>query len=282
MVHPRKHHFLPQWYLTRWARPAVIWQFSRHGPDNKLVKRYKHPAQTGYGMHLYTVPGEPPAEAARIERDFLQKIDDRGAKAIALAEANEHGAERDKYGLVQFVLSLLHRTPDRIDWIENRLREALEEHPEFDNAGDEIYRDGALWVMADLIQSDKVLARLLSLKTFFITIGASGYDLLTGDRPILLSDGLASANAFVLLPVGPRRLMVMAEKRDVADYLVAQEPKILSKAINATVVVQANNLIISTSGREFKFVEDRLGIPEVRAKYPFDEKTGLVRWSIDP
>lgn len=282
MSDPRKHHYLPQWYLTRWARPSVVWDFSRRGPMRTLTKRYRYPAQTGYEKHLYTIADATPENAATIEKDFLQKIDDRGAKAIASAESGEGVGPQDKTGLVQFVLSLLHRTPDRIKWMEDRLRTDLEKHPYFEGVEPAVYRDAALWVMADLIQSEKVLSRFMSYSTFFITLGPAAYDLLTTDRPLLLSNGLEHDNAFVMVPVGPRRIMLLTKKQELANHIAIQDPKVFSKAINEALVVQAKELVISSTGREFNFVNERLGVEARKDEHPFDEKTGLVRWSINP
>lgn len=277
---PRKHHFLPRWYLDRWTRRGIVWEFTRQGPEKLLKAKYRQPTETGFRNNLYTMPGLPAQEAVSIETEFLQIIDSRGAQAFRKAESGVIASPSDKAALVQFLLSMLHRSPESIKRLEERLKGDLEWRPEFDGANSEIYREGALNVFADLVQSELLLSRLLSMTTFLIDLGKSGYDFLTCDAPILISNGFNHPDAFMIVPTGPRRLLLLAEKRSIAEYFSAQPPKILSKAVNEALVVQANGIVISASRSAFNFIDERFGNESLKAKHPFEEKTGLVRWTL--
>lgn len=277
---PRKHHFLPRWFLDRWALDGVLWEFTRQGPGKLLKAKYRRPSETGYQEHLYTIPGFPAKQAASIETEFLQLIDGRGAQAVKMAESGIQAGPDEKSALVQFILSMIHRTPDSIKRLENRLKDDLHWRPEFSDSDGAIYREGALNVFADLVQSDLMLARLSSLSTFFIDLGPRGHDLLTCDCPILLSNGLGHSDAFVILTTGPRRLLVLSEKRSIVDYLAGQDARVLSSAINEALVVQACEIVISTSPKALRFIDKRFGNEALKAKHPFEPKTGLVRWTL--
>ncbi|MEM6827678.1 MAG: DUF4238 domain-containing protein [Pseudomonadota bacterium] len=277
---PAKHHYLPKWYLDRWAIDGEVTAFRRVGPKRELYSSQKSPAAIGYERNLYTIPDKEPSLAARIETEFLQAIDNRGAQAVAMAENNLAAGPHDKAGLVQFLLSLMHRTPDRIDHLETRLTRMLSDKPEFADADPAIFRHAALNVFADLVQSEVVLNRLSELRTFVVTLHESGRDLVTGDRPLVVSGRLDHKDAFVILPIGPRRMLMLAENENLVQRLAGREAKVLSGAMNDAVVVQATNLVIARNENPRRFVDNRLGVESARRGRPLNPETGLVHWAM--
>jgi Protein of unknown function (DUF4238) len=281
---PRKHHYLPEWYLSRWKRPfigeEVIWEFARVGPQQKLQSRYRHPGATGYAVNLYNIPNLPPDEIAQIETKLLQVIDDRGAKAVALAESNVAAGPEDKEGLVKFTLSLLHRTPERIDYIQRRLTNELAEHPAFENGDAAIFREGALRTFVSLIQSQRMIDRMMQLQVFVMKLGDDAHDLLTSDSPLMMSNGLAHREAFIILPTGPRTLIMLAEDPDLPAHMVGHQSKVLSKAMNDAVTVQAKKLVFGSDQKQTRFIDNRLNRPNKHLVDAVDPVTGLVKWKL--
>jgi len=122
-----------------------------------------------------------------------------------MAERNEIAGPADKLGLVQYMLSMLHRSPDRIDYLEKRLAEDLTKSPLFDKEDPAVFRAGALNVFVDLVQSQAMIERMMAMSTFVINLGDQAHDLLTSDSPLMMSNGMAHKDAFVILPTGPPR-----------------------------------------------------------------------------
>jgi hypothetical protein len=284
MPPPRKHHYLPEWYLSRWKRPwkgeEVLWEFCREGPQRKLQARYRHPAATGYAIDLYTIPNLPAEEAAAIETKILQVIDDRGARAVSMAERNEVTGPVDKVGLVQFMLSILHRTPDRIKYLEDRLERELADNPLFQNREAEVFRTGALQTFLNLVQSERMIERMMQMKIFVLSLGDDAHDLLTSDSPLMMSNGIAHVDAFIILPIGPRRLIMLAENKDLPDHMVNHQGKVLSKAMNDAVTVQAKKIVFSADPKQMRFIDNRLNQPNRHLAEAVDPVTGLVKWKI--
>lgn len=284
MLPPRKHHYLPEWYLSQWKRPwkgdEVLWEFCRVGPRRELQARYRHPAATGYAIDLYTIPNLPAEEAAEIETKILQGIDDRGAKAVSLAERNEVAGPADKMGLVQFMLSILHRTPDRISYLEDRLARELANNPTFKNRESDVFRAGALKTFINLLQSQKMIERMMELKIFVLSLGDDANDLLTSDSPLMMSNGIAHADAFIILPIGPRKLLMLAENKDLPAHMVNHQGKVLSKAMNDAVTVQAKKIVFGADTRQIRFIDNRLNRPNRHLADAVDPVTGLVKWKI--
>ncbi|WP_086606362.1 DUF4238 domain-containing protein [Erythrobacter donghaensis] len=284
MTSPRKHHYLPEWYLSRWKRAwgseEVIWEFGRVGPERLLHSRYRHPAATGYAIDLYTIPDAPPSQAARIETEFLQVIDDRGAKAVSMAERNEIASVQDKGALVQFLLSMLHRSPDRIAYLEGRLADDLSSNPLFEGQQSSYFRAAALDVFTDLVQSQVMIDRMMQLSAFVITLHQSAHDLLTSDNPLMISNGMAHRDAFVMLPIDPRKILILAENVDIPKHMAGHDGKTLAKAINDAVVVQAKKLVFGADRRQLRFIDNRLSRPNHHLARAIDPIMGLVKWKI--
>ncbi len=284
MSQPRKHHYLPEWYLSRWKRPwngdEVIWEFGRVGPQKELHARYRHPSATGYAFDLYTIPNSAAEEAAEIETKLLQVIDDRGAKAVTMAELGKAAGPKDKAGLVQFMLSMLHRSPDRIEYLEQRLKQVLDDNPLFDGEDSDVFRTGALNTFIDLVQSPLMIGRMMQMRTFVINLSDAAHDLLTSDSPLMMSNGMAHKDAFVILPTGPRTLIMLAEDKALADHVAGHGGKVISKAMNDAVVIQAKKLVFGPNKKQMKFIDNRLNRPKLNSANAVDPVTGLLKWKI--
>lgn len=79
---PRKHHYLPAFFIERWASAddQMVWSYTV--PHQKLDIKRKHPNATGFASDLYSLSAGTPAEQQAIESDFMQKLDSRGAAAL--------------------------------------------------------------------------------------------------------------------------------------------------------------------------------------------------------
>ena len=264
---PKAHHYLPKWYLARWAKDGQVWEFRRRGPTQALVKKRVAPRGTAYEPNLYS---------PSLETDFLQIIDDRGAKALSMAEQNKSIAgPSDKGGLVQFVVSMIHRSPGRINFLQKRLEDDLSNNELFSDVETDYFRNYALEVFADLVGSDQINGKLFDFKIFNFLVGQGGFDLLTSDRPVLISNGLHHRSAFVLMPSSPSTFLVLAAEKETAIYFASQKPKVLSKAINDAVVRQAEGLVIANTDQHYAFVDNRLRRADADSTL---ETSELVKW----
>jgi Protein of unknown function (DUF4238) len=112
---PVDHHYLPQFYLLRWTRAGKLYRYVRPFTGWPVYQKKVSPRGTGYQPHLYTYSdGYSPEHKVRLELDFFRHVDDRASTALTKLDAGERGSAIDKAGLIQFVLSLIHRSPARI------------------------------------------------------------------------------------------------------------------------------------------------------------------------
>lgn len=275
---PTRHHYLPEFYLARWTTNGELWRFLRpRGPDFDLHAKRVAPKAIGFQPNLYAYPRPAdPRDRQTIEADFLQQIDSKGAAAIRRLEMGKAATPNDKAHVVQFLLSLIHRTPGRIEFLQTELRDRLPKDLNPERLPDEFFRHSALEVFTDLVASDVMISELVRFYVFFVTVGDNQHRLMTSDRPIIISDGLHHDQSFVMLPLSPDKLLILAKKSSVPEAFASQPTAKLITAINDAVVVQAETLAIGNKISDRRFIGKRLQ----RSKLNADDikSDGLVRW----
>src|SRR5258708_3203899 len=87
MNEPIDHHYVPVFYLSRWAcSDGCLCRFNRPYGNEVKAKRVV-PKGTAFKPRLYETRGLPPEQAQTMERDFMAKLDSDAAEALALLEA---------------------------------------------------------------------------------------------------------------------------------------------------------------------------------------------------
>jgi hypothetical protein len=82
--------------------------------------RMTYPAGSGYKPGVYTIPGVPPEIANHTETAFLSRVDTGAAAALAnmlLPDPLPWNTEL-KSEWIRFLMSLLHRTPERVAYLK--------------------------------------------------------------------------------------------------------------------------------------------------------------------
>lgn len=275
---PEKHHYLPVWYLDRWAKEGKVMRFVRpRGADHPVNMKPKPPTAIGYQRNLYAIPTEAdPRERQRLELDFYQRIDDRAAIAFAKIDRDENGTGDDRVAFAQFVLSLVLRNPEVIRHGREELRDRL--GPEArESEIEDLLTAHVNTLLADIIQSPTSIERVGRMKVFKIVLNHAKRALLTSDRPTMLSMNVPGPDGFIVFPYGPDRLIVLANDPAVAKAFYSQDPDALANAVNEAVVLQAKSVIIARDDQDRGFIEERFLRLDFVAAGALDEN-GMVRW----
>ena len=275
---PREHHFLPQFYTARWASGGSMVRYVRPQPNAPLHSKIVVPKAIGKTRDLYAYSaGATEEERQRLEMQFFGPIDHRAAEALQKIDAGQAGSNTDKVGLVQFVLSLQFRSPSRIAHLRNELAERMTGVADF-NANDPAHRtmiaDQINDLLSDMISSDNIIRMVAGMKVFRIDVD-SKHKLLTCDLPLMMSQGIAQPQGFLMFPYAPYRLAIFAHDAKVAAAFSTQEPNVLAKGLNDAVVRQAREFVIAADSCSKRFVENRfLKNPEPILG------DGMMRWKV--
>lgn len=274
-----KNHYIPQFYLKRWMVGDYLIEFARRRPgSSKVTPMRRTPAATGYQEGLYDFAGLPPAKRHHLEKVFFQMLDSKAADALLLMEnRKEEWTDELRQAWVMFLLSLITRHPEDIAAFKTVYirdftkasraeQEAYEKaredhHPAtaeefFATIGHELLQNLALNNVPNLIFHERAVHSLMNMHWSVAVPPPHGY-FLTSDRPTIRTF-LGYDHSHWLVPIGPKRLFVAAEKRDygarIRDVVAAQG----WKEVNRQVVRQAVSLGYADNERHLPFFQKHL------------------------
>jgi hypothetical protein len=120
---PRDHHYVPRFYLKRWAGDdAQLCEY-------KLVRgrihvRRTYPKGTGYQRDLYRVDGIPEHLAHIVESKFMHMVDTQANYAVEkILSGDKDWDSKVRDGWVRFLLSLRFRNPEAVACIKRQMED---------------------------------------------------------------------------------------------------------------------------------------------------------------
>lgn len=278
---PTKHHYIPAFYLSRWADPKVTEFAKVHG--GKIVPKAKMPERTGYQERLYEMKGFAPELAQQFEEKYFKPIDTKAADALELLYRHGHNApwnDETRTAWTRFILSLLLRCPEDIAafrewWHEDFGRtdgDAEARYQAKRSPGDPatfseflvgqslaVKEKYMIETLNSLLEHDSVGAYINNLQWRVLETPASAPRLLTSDRPVIRSHNLKGDNGHIGLPIGPRLLFVASHDTRFLNGLLRSDHTALVKECNRQVVEGAVRFIWSGDERQDRFIRNRFG-----------------------
>lgn len=265
---PHKHHFLPAFFIGRWASPddQMVWSYTV--PHHKLDIKRKHPNATGFKQDLYSLSAGSPAEQQAIESDFMQKLDSEGAVGLeaVLASAGKPPNGAVASGWARLVASLISRSPHRVRQISNFAKAR-------DHAADEVTRaryesmrgpdwpatfedyiadnrdhcfdeDIAKVAMTRLSNSRRIGQALMDLHWGVRSLRPDAPTLLLSDQPVSYSR-LEDAEAVVVMPIGPKEAFIGTRDPNFLSNLLTTPEKTFVKMTNRKTVERAQSVVVA-------------------------------------
>jgi hypothetical protein len=283
-----KHHYLPAFYLSSWTgADGRLCEFSRPYmlkpgqllPAKVPVKpRRTHPDGTGYVRGLNTFRALPTPLADFLEHRFLKRADDWASRALARFLEDDVNLDGDiRSGWSRFILTLLHRTPEAMERLTNQI---VEHYPldmaELRRAVNTRDTDFIQATRAEL--SDERLERLklqllqMNMDSEFlgtalnrmqwgvIRFNETHHMLLTSDRPIVMTNGLAHADSHIVMPISPRRIFIAANNQETVKNLYDMaHAGGMAQRLNNRMARQARRYVYGVDDSALQFIEARLG-----------------------
>ena len=232
---PRRHHYIPRFYLARWAigSDGRLCQYSR--PHFNIARNRKHTAATGFADKLYELAGLPDDISNAVETRFFSPLDSAASEALSLMELKGNWARWDsrrRLGWAMFLHSLLLRAPEDIAVFKEAWRRYMvsDEFGECDRRYQEIrgpddlanfqefmgsqskdsHDRAAMSALVSIMDGGNVARFISEMLWHIIDTSEADFDLLTSDRPVIRSNGLKTEGGHLALPIGPRKLFVAA------------------------------------------------------------------------
>lgn len=282
---PHKHHYLPIFYLKRWAErsnDAKLVEFSRpYGPQVK--PRRVAPAGTGFLERLYAIEGLPPDQAQQVEQEFMQPVDTVAAEALAVLEAGDpimRRSVRYRSSWSLFLMSLMMRMPNDLKALKGSYSEKwLESVPELARRFSErtgrsleesetIVRgtltrqmdEMALGLFRQLVDHKNLGRTLNNMHWFTIETDPDTPEFFTSDQPIVMGPGLGHPNAYVCLPIGPHRVFWAVRDAAGERQIRAREIGGMVALTNEIAVMQAQERAYATNDHPLAFMQQHLAV----------------------
>jgi hypothetical protein len=269
-----KHHYIPEFYTKRWAvaDDSKVCQFTLHSMG--VSPNRKAPAAIGYLEDLYAIPGAPPEISAYLEARYFRQTDQEGClalDALLSGKLNQMSASL-KIGWARFMMSLLHRTPEKIIWYGKvwkgmHAEAAVDARAEIErNNGDlsqladfeETFAASFVQVLQNIMDSTLIGQHLVNMRWGVIKLHQH-QRLMTSDRPLLIMNGLQRPDAQVAIPLSPSDLFIATNKEDILQQAGEMNSKELSEQSNHHIVSQAERYVYSADDSQLRFVSKRLG-----------------------
>lgn len=279
----QKHHYIPEFYLKRWAGAdnRLIEFCRRH--RSKVVARPTFPGGTGYIRGLYSIQNAPAHIKDILENKFMMLADGIASRSLDMM-LNEHVVPTgpEKHGWARFMLSLLYRTPEGVarsvamirSFYEgdglSRLQHAYEEaRTPDDPATPEEYlklhgerMEGRMLVehIMTIIESPRVREKLLAMQWHLGRLENLAHPLLTGDRPIIMTNGISHPDSHIVMPLSPNHVFVAVNRHSEARKIMRMSRNgELARRMNDRIARQARNFVYANEASQLRFIERRLG-----------------------
>jgi hypothetical protein len=279
---PTKHHYIPAFYLKRWAGPdGKVTEFTK--PHRRVVVKRIMPERTGYQERLYELKGYEPELAQQVEQKFFQAIDTWASDALDMLERHGHYApwnSHSRSAWTRFILSLLLRCPEDIalfrEWwhtdfgrtdeaAEARYRGARdsgnpETFAEFLNSRPLGLKERYQYqVLFSLIDHGSIGGEMNDMHWRVLQTPPEAPTLLTSDRPILRTSSIKGPQSHLVLPIGPRLLFIASPDADFLKQVLRADQVGLTKEVNRQVAEGAARFVYGVDEKQFRFVQNRLG-----------------------
>lgn len=280
---PNKHHYIPAFYLSRWAgNDGCLCQWSR--PYGQKVKPLRvHPNATGYARKLYELRGYEPQIAQQVEQNFFQPVDALAAAVLSEAEATAgkvNWTAEKRSSWTRFIISLLLRCPEdvaafRTNWERDFFKVdtiSQEKYEKFRTADDpplfsdylrsrpEPQRERLLFnVFLSLFNYEDTGQYINDMNWGFLIFSRSELEFLTSDRPIIRTSGIKPPDGHIVFPVGPNSVFVAGATENIYRRIAEIKPRELIREINRQVVGSAVKFAYSRDDSSVRFMQNRFG-----------------------
>ncbi|AKH99364.1 Protein of unknown function (DUF4238) [Hoeflea sp. IMCC20628] len=230
---PLKHHFVPSFFLERWAaHDGNLIQFSRpFGPE--LKSKPVHPNATAFELRLYSIGGLPDDLAQEVETEFFSLVDYQAAEALQRLEKGETLEGKPRSAWAKFLFTLMTRMPSDIrqyKLISDQLAERIlpkfrifydeymqaSETRDFDELVNQVaanFTNRSILKMRSIMNNRHHIDAISAFEWKVIDTSSARHELLTSDRPIIHTNVFGHAHSHIVLPIGPNKVFLAAKDK---------------------------------------------------------------------
>ncbi len=248
MSDPKKHHYIPQFYLSKWISDENEKFQYHYWIENRFISSRISAKNTAFEHYLYSLENVPKEQKQAIEKFLNNNID--APAAIAMNEILSDGiinlTEEMYFNWAKFLISLRYRGSrfikkvrlEGIEAMEKILVESQEEYeslkgpddpPTFLDFSNETYPDRipnfGISTLSDWMCNSKVLNEICNMHWWVMDLGGTGYSLLTSDHPCIYIRGIKDSNCLIALPLSPSKIFFAVNNSNLVKKGLLPKPK---------------------------------------------------------
>jgi len=282
MSKPLDHHHLPIFYLSGWR-----------GQDDKVVRYWRPngrkvkpspitPKNTGFEPFLYSLDGYPEDQQQVLEEKFFGPIvDEPASRALKVLMERDQSklTEELRVAWTRFLMAARARSPEMVKKAQNEawrtMEEALLRDPhEYDavrrdgdastllEVAEQVCKttldNGGKLILPDVVQHPVFAAAIMRMNWATLDVSTARHELLTSDQPLVTTHGLDDQRCIIAFPLSPRFAFVATSDREMERRLLSLTVNAIARAINESVVCQAERYVYGRTDAHLAFVEKRL------------------------
>lgn len=280
---PVDHHYVPVFKLKQWATPYNaqdrLVRYARF-PDGVIRAGWSGPRGTGYQPHLYNaLDGSVPS----LETTLMSPTDSEAAEAMAmLLEGKKKIAwtRPTRSAWSRFLKSMMLRHPSDLevlrrmmqdDWtnLTDEMRQAYladrsldmpETAEEWWEQNRQAFSEAATFkVLRSLIDNENIGQTINRMAWSVANVANDAVELMTSDRPLVMSETLRERGAFIMMPLSPTKLFIAVTQDETLTLLRQTRPKELVRLVNKEVVAKAERFVFARDMRQETFVKKWFG-----------------------
>jgi hypothetical protein len=286
---PRRHHYIPAFYLKRWAGADGDLQDFRRPYQDKVVTQRCHPNATGYVNRLYELQDFPNDLANQVEENFFKPCDTSASEVLDELEKQDGPIKLNslqRTALARFLFSIIARHPADIAVVRRKFfqrfriayksvedkyaRARGEGYPEkfsdwFDLRPQHEKETALFKVYLGAIDNEITGQRLINMNWLVKDVKYSVYPLMTSDCPIFVNFSENGNKGVMGIPIGPYKYFFISEQEEKDTIIGRKSASQIVKWSNNVVVRRAIRHVFSLDKRQIKFIENYFGsMPEKR------------------
>ena len=277
MSEPINHHYVPRFYLSRWASAnGEICRFSIPF-GTKLKTDWVVPKGTAFEPHLYNFLEGSQDSSQNLELELMKQLDNDAATALEKLETEiiPVMTSPSRKSWSKFLIAQLLRSPEDVEQLKSSVEEEwMKTEPEIQSKFEQIRQPGEPIDFVEFMKQNhpnqlNTLTHDVAKKIFahegisnlyaqcewsVSEFSDQAYPLLTSDRPIWSTVTMTQNDDFLWMTIGPKKLFVLAPNRKIIEQLKLQPRNQLAKTINRLVAEHANRFVYGVDDKMYQFV----------------------------
>lgn len=275
MNNPKKHHYVPRFYLRAWEEADGLVPTFICLPDKPIKATRLATDNINVEQFLYSLDHVPPNLRHVIESDFFTKVIDTPASQVfdrLRAGEVEQLTHQECVYWARFLTASRARTPDMVSVLKELTAAELEkslrtvgehEKAELEKHGykdmyefaldrkREVIANFPIRRLPRIILNKNVIEDILKMTWAVYGVPESGLPFLTCDRPFYMLGGTAEPDGLIAMSLSPTQLFMAAHDRSKLDQIAAKPRRELVRRFNTSIVAQSARMICGNAEQSF-------------------------------